>query len=305
MFHATQTPVDLVCVTYEGDARLMILQMLSVDRLLDHAHVGRYVVVLNGADNHTLAEYFRAHAFPRLSGALRDKIEFVDGKAVLGGASAGWRDQQAIKLLIANHLTNDFYLLLDAKNHFIRPTLVSEFFLGGSPKTWLKPMPENWVQYMRHSLRQFRALTEDNLKVMPPTVTPYVMIRREALAAVQRIEAASGKVFTEAFADMGDKATEFFLYYAHFISGRGSFPYADAAPLGTTLYTVFPSDPEMVHELIGDAAAGGLAVFGLHRKRLPQLTEPQKADIEGLWRNHLLVAWEDAGWFLTFQDSLS
>lgn len=304
-FHATETPVDLVCVTYEGDARLMVLQMLSVDRLLDHEHLGRYVIVLNGADNHLLEDYFRAKAFPRLSSALRNKVEFIHGKTVLGGMSAGWRDQQAIKLLIANHLSNDHYLLLDAKNHFIRPTLVADFFLGGSPKTYLKPMTEDWVQYMRQSLRQFQALSEDNIKVMPPTVTPYVMIRKEALSAVQRIEAHAGKVFTEAFAKMGDKATEFFLYYSHFISGAGAFPYADAEPLGTTLYTVFPKEPEKVHKLIEEADQKGHAVFGLHRKRMPQLTEEQHQDITALWRKHLLLDWEDADWFMTFQDALT
>ncbi len=303
-FLPTETPVDLVCVTYEGDARLMVLQMLSVDRLLDHRNLGRYMIVLNGADNSVLEEYLRAHTFPRLSEELRAKVEFVHGKAVLGGTTAGWRDQQAIKILVANLLGNDHYLLLDAKNHFIRPTLVAEFFLEGRPKTELKPMSDEWVQYLRHSLRQFRALTEENLQVLPPTVTPYVMIRAEALEAVRRIEHSTGQPFTSAFDAMGPKATEFFLYYSHFISEGGSFPYADAPPMGSTLYAVHPISPEGTHRRIQEAAENNHAVFGLHRKRLPQLTDGQRRDIAKLWGRHLLLEWEDAGWFKTYPDTL-
>jgi len=294
--------VDLACIAYEGDARLMVLQMLSVDRLLDLDGVGSYVVILNGADNAALEAFMRGEVFSRVSPELRDRVVFVDGPAILGAASTGWRDQQALKLLISKQLTGDHYLLLDAKNHFIRPTVMGDFFQGGVPKTVIKPMAEGWIQHMRASLRPFGALTEENLVTMPPSITPYMMIRKEVLSLIERVEASASKGFVEAFEDL-PKATEFFLYYAHFISGSVRFPYVDAPALGTTLYTVWPQDPEKVLALIDEAADKDHALFGLHRKRLPQLTEEQSLRIVSLWRRHLLKDWEDASWFMVHQEA--
>jgi len=301
---AIPSPVDLVCIAYEGDARLMVLQMLSVDRLLAHTGLGKYVVILNGADNGALETFIRGEIFTRISTELRDRVVFIDGRSILGAESAGWRDQQALKLLIAKHLTSDHYMLLDAKNHFIRPATINDFFQDGVPKTSIKPMADNWIQYMRASLRPFQALTEGNLVSMPPSVTPYVMIRGEVLRLIERIEASTAKGFVAAFEDL-PRATEFFLYYAHFISERGRFPYVDAPELCTTLYTVWPQDPETVLRCVRGAAEKGHALFGLHRKRLPQLTDEQSRGIVTLWRRHLLKDWEDASWFMVYQEAPS
>ncbi len=117
--------VDLVTITFEGDIRLTVLQILSVDRLLDHSNIGRYIVVLNGQDNARLEGFLKTSTESRIAPGLAAKIDYVNASTLLPGHDPlGWRGQQLLKLVVANHLAARYYLVLHAKNHFVHRTLV-------------------------------------------------------------------------------------------------------------------------------------------------------------------------------------
>jgi hypothetical protein len=50
--------------------------------------------------------------------------------------------------------------------------------------------------------------------------------------------------------------------------------------------------------MIAEAFALDLPMLGLHRERLPQLTESQRQGIKRIWERHGLVDPRESGWFL-------
>lgn len=296
-----QTPTTLATVTFEGDLRLTILQALSIDRLFNLDEVSEYVVVLNGSDNGALGREFKRHLDGRVSERLRARLRVVPAPQLpKTGDGLGWYGQQVVKLALADIVSTDTYLMLDAKNHFVRPSSIGDFFYDGLPSTVFSSTPPNWEKYVRASLEALDVYTDARAARMMPTTTPYVMITREVASLVDRIEAKYGRPLAQAIHETGG-ATEFFLYYAHLVSTHDEIPYSDRPSTSRTLFTSWPQDPAMVLSIIADTIAKDVPTFGLHRRRLPQLTDEQKDAIREMWRRHLLADWEDADWFMTYQ----
>lgn len=296
--------VDLVSITWGGDKRLTVLQILSVARLLDHENIHQYVIVLNGGNNDSLKEFIVDAVKRQIPPSLLAKLTFIPAEDIRGEkTSHGWRDQQIIKLLVARHLQSDFYLLLDAKNHFVHPALVTDFFVGDQPRTFMRPTLVEWLQPARASLSAFGVEDETAVQETPPSVTPYMMITGEVVHMVERLESQYDTSLADAFKHkLPPEATEFLLYWAHFTSqDNGLFPYTHKPAMSQTLYTVWPQDPARVEKLIAEVHGNTkVPVFGLHRKRLLQLSDDQRKRIEDLWRVNLLSPHESADWFMEF-----
>lgn len=289
---------DLVTITFEGDARLTVLQILSVDRLLALSEVGRYIVVLNGEDNAQLQLWLLEQVASKISPTLLAKLAFVTAVDVMGPSSTvGWRGQQLIKLKVAQVVSEDHYLLLDAKNHFVHRCSIADFFDDDRPVTNFQKTNPGWMPYVRASLAVFNADDERAVST-PPTITPYVMVRSEVLALIDRLEAIYGTSVSEAFEQHLGKTTEFYLYYAHLVSSGRPYPYEQGPTRVTTLFTKWPQDPQLVMRLINAARDPRLPVFGLHRLRIPQLDHLQRIAVAELWRDELLKPAEDPEWFL-------
>lgn len=294
------SPTTLATVTFEGDLRLTVLQALSIDRLFDLDGLAEYLVVLNGADNVALNMELMRHLEGRVSQAFLAKLRTITpADLTKGGDGTGWYGQQVIKLALHEAVKTSTYLMLDGKNHFIRPATIDDFFHDGLPITQVTTTAPTWDKYVRASLETMDALTDERVAHMMPTTTPYLMVTDEVSKTVSRIEAKFGKDLPKAIRETGG-ATEFFLYYAHLVSAHDVIPYANQPSLTRTLFTSWPQDPDKVIEIIHDATAKNVPMFGLHRKRLPQLSEPQKEALLEMWNRHLLKEWEDAAWFFAY-----
>lgn len=291
---------SLATVSFEDDLRLTVLQALSIDRLFRLDGLAEYVVVANGADNTAWESEFRRHLDGRISDEMQSKLRIITPADMpRGGSGLGWYGQQVIKLALADVITTDSYLMLDGKNHFIRPSSISDFFHEGLPITQVTPTSATWDKYVRASLVTMDALTDERVAQMMPTTTPYLMLTDEVSKTVARVEAKFGKELPDAIYDTGG-ATEFFLYYAHLVSAHDTLPYALRPSPTRTLFTSWPQDHAKVLELVDDAASKDVPMFGLHRNRLPQLSPVQREAIKSLWSRHLLRDWEDADWFLAY-----
>lgn len=289
---------SLATVSFEGDLRLTVLQALSIDRLFDMDGLAEYVVVANGADNEAWEAEFRRHLDGKVSKEFDSKLKIITPSQIpRGGNGSGWYGQQVIKLALADVVKTDTYLMLDGKNHFVRPSRITDFFKGELPLTVLSPTPARWEKYLHASLKAMDALTDERAKQMMPTTTPYLMRADDASKTADRLEAKYGMPFDKAIREtMG--ATEFFLYYAHLVSSYDHIPYISGPSPTRTLYTSWPQDSFVALEMIREAGESNVPMFGLHRNRLPQLSPVQREAIKELWRRHLLKSWEDADWFL-------
>lgn len=280
--------------------RLSVLQALSIDRLFDLSGLDEYVIVLNGADNAALKREMLNHLEGRISQTLRSKMRFIAPKDLpRGGDGSGWHGQQAIKLGLADAVATDTYLLLDAKNHFVRPASITDFFHEGKPATVFSETQPNWETYVRASLEALDVYSEDQAARMMPTTTPYLMLTDEVRELIDKLERKYDKPLLQAMRSTV-WGTEFFLYYAHLVSTGKPIPYTHAPAITHTLFTTWPQDPAVVMSIIEGTSAKNVPMFGLHRNRLPQLTEDQRTAISEMWGRYLLADWEDPGWFMAY-----
>lgn len=296
----TLPPTTIATITFEGDLRLTVLQALSIDRLFDVEGVQEYLVVLNGSDNELLGTEFQRHLKGRISTNLRDKLRLISTPDLpRGGDGRGWYGQQTLKLALCDLVQTDAYLMLDAKNHFIRPSRIEDFFYDGKPITQLTPTTPNWTKYVRASLTALDVFTEDRLSQMMPTVTPYLMLTKEVASTARRLEQKFGLPLDKAIRKTGG-ATEFFLYYAHLVSAFDNIPYSNRPSLTRTLFTQWPQDHGKVIDMISEAVEQNVPMFGLHRNRLPQLSRYQMDAIKDMWGKYLLKDWENPDWFFAY-----
>ena len=296
-------------ITFEGDIRLTVLQILSVDRLLDHSSIGRYIVVLNGQNDAQLEAFLKTNTESCIAPELAAKIDYVKAPTLLPGHNpGGWRGQQLLKLVVANHLAARYYLVLDAKNHFVHRTLVRDFFTETAIKTFRRPAPKIQRLWMRASFSAFGA--EDRAaefaEFAMPTTTPYLMdagLVRDMMSDLESRHA--GRAFGDLFENELSGTTEFFLYWAYLFATDRESLYEQADKMVATLFTKSPRKCKDFLALIDSARSNKVAMFGLHRRRLPQLNDEQRDNIVKLWNTELLAADENPAWFMEIDHPMS
>ncbi|AXJ09815.1 DUF6492 family protein [Arthrobacter sp. PM3] len=307
--HLEPSDVDLVTVTFEGDARLAVLQIISVDRLLDHENIGRYIVVLNGQDNAAVEAFLRSNVETRISSELAAKIEYVPAIDLLpDNDPQGWHGQQLLKLVVAANLASRYYLVLDAKNHFIHRTLVSDFFTETAIKTIRRPASKAQRALIEASFGLFGAADRASglSGAAMPTITPYLMDTGTVREMMSDLESRhAGTAFGDILEVELSTATEFYLYWAYLVVTGKEGLYEHSDKMAVTLFTKYPRRSSEFLALLESARADRVAMFGLHRRRLRRLTGAQRDLIVELWGTELLTADEDAEWFMEYENPMS
>ena len=295
------SPITIVSVTFSGDARLSVLQALSVDRLFPVGEIDEYLLVLNDPDPAALESFFRRHLAGRVSPELWAKIRFLAPSDIVDtSGTRGQRSQQLVKLHVSRLVRTEHYLLLDAKNMFVRPTTIDDFWLGGRIRTQVKPVTSYWLPYVTASL-DILGVPSDGAwaDTSMPTITPYLMITSDVRGLLEDLSDRVGDAPAAAWEVSHGKATEFYLYYAYLVKIYGEeVPYVHSTPVCHTLFTTWPQEHDKALEMIQATSTDDLPMFGVHRARLPQLSRVQTGALHALWGEHLLAKWEDANWFL-------
>lgn len=182
--------LPIVSVFFEDDLTLQILQALSVDRLFDPESLSEYLLILNSDTPEKLKESFLNDSSRYLSRELRSKLRFAVWEDFFEPhEKVGRYNQQALKLAVSSVISQDDYLLLDAKNHFVRESSVVDFLIEGRRLTALSPVSTYWKRFLEPS---FELLGIDPARAngrMMPSITPYVMNTRLTRDLVAMIEA--------------------------------------------------------------------------------------------------------------------
>jgi len=276
--------LEIHTITFSGDSRLFELQAISIDRKMDHGEISKYRIVINDKNENQLRESLENFIENDISLSLRRKIEIVSSTKYLELGNDGWKDQQYLKLFSVADSNADWAIVLDAKNHFVKDTLASDFFLGGKAKTTFAH-PSPLLEPLLLGSNEFFGV--DNYPgVSMPTITPYTMKPELVRLMLSRIksDARLENCASLSTAPAMKKVSEFFLYYA-FMQKIGCINdyYGGANKLCETLYTTWPQDHAIVERFLNDLLSGKYYVFGLHRKRLPQLTDSEKDLISRIW----------------------
>src|SRR5262249_23294214 len=124
----------------------------------------------------------------------------------------GWTAQQVLKLSVADQLSTEHYVVLDAKNHFIDRAGSSLFVASdgraratvhGYKNHSLRPMFEHVLAYLGLD-------PNDYLERFTGTITPFTLDTALVRTMMQDIERSRGRPFADEF--VANDLTEFFLY---------------------------------------------------------------------------------------------
>lgn len=291
--------IEIHTVSFELDVRLLELQLLSIDKMFEHDVISGVVITLNGKDNDALAERVRVFLNEEVSHALAQKVRVARADNFFTASADGWRDQQYLKLYTVAGSTADWVIVLDSKNHFIKKTNCSDFFDGDRAKTYFGAPSGQLMAWLTASKAVY-GIDVDDRRAMP-TVTPYLMrpdLVRLMLGSLRVDRDIDNRENVFASPKLAG-VSEFFLYYAFLehVSCIDDY-YVAAERMCETLYTVWPQNHEIVERYLRELKAGTYHMFGLHRKRLPQLSEAEKKMISELWAP--LQLRREAAYYLTF-----
>ena len=283
---ALPTRLTFVTVVFGAETRLLELQARSLARYLDSDAVASIVVIDNGWRRPSRRRMGRLRA---AYGRLADRLTIVRTIELVPELppTIGWRSQQLAKLLVARVVTTDHYVVLDAKNHLIRPTGLADFLgpdgraHGATHPYTQHPLKPQLIAALRY-LGAGESVIDESVEEFPPTATPFVMNTALTRAMLDGIEEASGLPFAREFERQ--QLTEFFLYSSWIVvRASGIDAIYDRVPIPSP--TVWPARRDIagVDAAIEEAERDDPAFFAVHRNALARGDEAARKRLAQFW----------------------
>ena len=279
--------LTFVSVVFEAELPLLRLQARSASVYLPLELVEAIIVIDNTARG--IPKKFRDELLDDY-GRLASLVRILRPSDICHVASTtGWRSQQILKLRVAELITSDRYVTLDAKNHFVSPVELS-FFEAADGRARV-----NVYGYETHPLRPNleRVLTyvgldpSDYVGRFTATVTPFVLDAATVRAMVADIQRSSGRDFSKEF--VAQDLTEFFLYSGWILSQGTTLDEAfDCHQISCP--TVWPraANIDGVRAAVEQADRREAPVFSVHRRALAQLDEQSVDAVADFWTQRRL-----------------
>lgn len=279
-----------VAVVFDAEIDLLHLQATSLAVFAPQELVSQIIVI----DNTVFG--IRGRGLRRLLAAYgphAGRVRLVRSQELAVDRRAdGWRSQQAAKLLISRAIEAPHYVILDAKNHFIRPLRRSDF-IGDDD------VPHGGRHsYLSHPLRQDLVHTLTALEMpateiqraeedFPVTATPFVMPTAAVRAAVDDLERRTGRGFAEAFERA--RLLEFFYFSGWMQLHRPEDPISDGVAISAP--TIWGADPSQaaVEAAISQVVAEDAPVFSVHRRALKRASDEARDAVRRFWGERQLL----------------
>ena len=278
--------LDFATVFYRPETNMMRAQAHSFAIHVPVEIVNKIYLIVHGSDIDTNS----IDEIVSLFGPHRQKIQVVSATDVapnLQSWTHGWWAQQILKLRIAALSGVEHVVVLDAKNHFIKPLSFERLFTEDKKiKTWSLSYVSNAEEHCRGSFAYFGLSVDSYVEKLPPSITPITLKPTIVRDLVRFFEDKAGGEFEAEFISHLN-VTEFLAYYAFIIYGGASledvFEYGD--PQVATLFLDKVQDLNRFHATIHQANQPTRFMFGIHRMSIPHLSAIHKERIFDLWKN--------------------
>lgn len=277
--------IDLAVVYYEKEISILSLLVKSIELYCETSLVDK-IYFINNASNPTKGrEAFEEVILP-LFNSFKDAICLIDA-TTLGVDHNGGADpyiaQQALKLTIATLSDKSHYLMLDAKNHFIRKLRRDDLFTeDGKPISHLQIHGGYLKTCLEESCKYFDVDVDTDKQVLP-TVTPYLMITALVRDLLEEVKKREGTGIYELILK-NNKLTEFLLYFSYltYRGGKSHFYGFEPKPYAT-LFTKWPESEIDINRVLDSTLHDSVWMFSVHSKRFQQLKSNEIDFISNLW----------------------
>ena len=276
---------DFATVIYKEELNILRAQARSFAVHLSPTMVRNIFLVINDFDltADDLVEIVD------LYGPLSARVRILDRAVVapkMYAKTHGWWGQQIVKLRLCQHATSRYVIILDSKNHFIRPVSPDHFVTrDGRIMTSLVSYVNNAEDHCRGSFAYFGMDATPYIGALPPSITPITLRREIVLQMIEFIEKRANTNFEVEFLKHSN-TTEFILYYAFLIfCGRTiETEYVVVEPQVATLFLDKVRDENRFDSIMFQACRRSPIAFGIHRAAVRELTAHQIGRILELWK---------------------
>lgn len=298
--------VDIVVVAYTGELRALKLQARSIRLYLDPTVAGSIHVIVHDNNLKKFRQYFDEEIAAEY-GHFANKVRLVEYSKVTGRklTTPDWTSQQAVKMLAAKLVTNATYLILDTKNHFIRPlTAQSMFSEDARLRMPLGHFHVPYQPYFEAALSYFNAQVALPLPAALPTITPFLANTQIVCDMVVEMEIREKRPFIQIFTD-GKRYREFYLYLAYILARKGGLePYYENRPNNCMTFFSHQETPSAASWKQQQIACDHVYCLGVHRRAIGAKDPEFAALISSYWQQYGLIKnLTEAAYFLTNEKS--
>jgi len=274
------------------------LQARSMAKFLPPDWWGRIFIILNDTRLPLLRKVVQSEIMPEF-GWLRSRVSLIAYYRLIGTLDPfnGWIAQQAIKILASNIVDTEYYLALDAKNHFVRPVAMGDFFSAAGKARQEITQTFIWTLLKDHYASSCAAVGVRPAKGAShflPT-TPFLFHTETVRELVTEIEHHHGRSFDRFFCGTRN-LSEFLLYEAFLHSRRGLMErlYEDK-PKSTVFFAKSPEvDRDFEKMLIHAKWCPDVIAVACHREYLRSVDSDHLRMLTEFWREiGLLSAGEE------------
>lgn len=286
------TRFDVITVTHGLELSMMVMQARSMRLFLSDDLVGNIIVVNNDQSQRALDEAIRTRIVPEY-GDLAQRVSVIGRDDLLPGFASvhGWQSQQVLKFYAARKSEADYTLILDSKNHFVRPIIDCSYQVDdGRLVSWPVSQRGHLESLFRNSFDYFSQDADQFIDFALPNITPFPVRTSTLCAMLHSIEERENRTFAEFFLASGRRFAEFYLLAAYVAARDGSFE-CEYAFRERNLVTVFPdkANSGAFESMMWQLARETTLSFGIHWAARPLLTEELKNRIAQAWIERGLI----------------
>jgi len=283
--------ISILTVVYSEEVNFLALQARSIARFFRRDAIAEIIIIVNGTDQRDVARRVREEVLPEY-GDLSKRVTIIlaDDIHRFRHPEAGWHTQMALKLLGAPLISSDWYLVLDAKNHFIR-TITADHFFSESDRGLYPPDDfRSLREHFKNAAEFFRVEPEGLIDAFFSPITPSILHRQSALDMNDAVLAMTGDSIGELIVQFETPHTEFILYSLYLYSiGRFDDLYEPAPPITISLWKEHAVDAMTFDAHILRARSDEILCFSVHRLAREILTSQQRQQIARLWLDAGLI----------------
>ncbi len=264
--------IDIVVVCFGGDFAGTRLLLRSLAQFGLPGAIGNIFLVVNEPKPDKLL--YKLQHIKYEAGACSQSIELIDGSELAQRSwhrwtdrKFGWRQQQVLKLQAHKIVASAAYLVMDAKNFFIRRPTRSDFFSdNGRLRINMRPINETYSKAFGKALRFFGAHTVQLPDITVPTITPFLFETAVVRDMVKETEFRSGMNFETYF--VGRRYTEFYFYAAYLMMMREgiSSTYDERPQVCHSIFRSMYKDRSCVEAQIKSLNDQNIYASGIHRE---------------------------------------